>query len=119
MRLKKYRLDRKIVEAVREGRSHGDQAVFVHKAVNYFIENHPLAKAVTAYSKPNRLNGASIEVEFTKDDWFNISSMLDVMANMSEGCLLQLCLQNYLEVLKNHGRPQIILEPEVNSVLEQ
>jgi hypothetical protein len=116
---KKYRWKKKVVEDIRSDRTHLDQVEFIHRAIKYGLENHPLFKVISNFSKPNRVNGANIVVDVTKEDWVAIEEILDMMPSIDEGFLIQLCAEYYMEALK-HERPlpelveaQIVDDPEL------
>jgi len=116
---KRFRWKRKVVEDIRSDRAHLDQTELIHRAVRYGLENHPLFKVISNFSKPNRVSGANIVVDVARDDYVAIREVLEMMPSIDEGFLIQLCAEYYLEAL-THERPlperveaQIVDDPEL------
>jgi len=77
---------------------------FLHDALNLTFSSCPLFADLKKNFSGNRVNGSvDVGVPISKQDWYDLQDILELLQKIDEGDLIQFCLNYRLEDLKKKG----------------
>lgn len=80
------------------------QEKFLHDSVAMTFSSCPLFSDIKQHFSGNRVNGCvDVDVPISKQDWYEIQDFLEMLQKISEGDLIEFCLQYRLDDLQKKG----------------